>query len=150
MIKHGMKRSMCRVYYPMIFSEVANKHHARCLRDSQRGFSEALAVLLRAVFEHLRSNRMCTKVRAIEELRKMTAYVAVAETANIEPSHSASSNHELLQSSSPGRVFPGRVCHRGRPQRMCTAAVDARYPRSTFAIGALTSGLSRLGPLLWF
>jgi hypothetical protein len=29
----------------MIFSEVANKHHARCLRDGQRGFSEGLVVL---------------------------------------------------------------------------------------------------------
>lgn len=85
MIKHGMKRSMCRVYYPMIFSEVAKEHHARCLRDSQREFSETLAVLLRAVFEHLRPNRTCTNVHASKELRKMTAYIAVAKTADISP-----------------------------------------------------------------
>ena len=143
MIKHGMKRSMCQVYYPMIFSEVAKKHHARCLRDSQRGSSEALAVLLRAVFEHLRPNRISTKVRAIEELRKMTAYIVVAETAHIKPSRSALRDQELLQSSFSDCVLPGQVCHRGQPQRMCTAAIDARHPRSTFAIGALTSGLSQ-------
>lgn len=79
----------------MIFSEVANKHHARCLRSSQRGFSEDLTVLLTTCLDTFGRYRTCTKAHALEGLCKVTACVAVAKIAEIKPYHFAFCNHRL-------------------------------------------------------
>jgi hypothetical protein len=79
----------------MIFSEVANKHHARCLGSSQRGFSEDLAVLLTKCLDTFGRYRTCTNVHALEGLCKATAFVAVAKIAEIKSSHFAFCNHRL-------------------------------------------------------